>query len=242
MGHAFRLPPTRNPDKGFLEESESVGTPGQPYPGSYTNPNPNQEAPFTSNRQIPYRGASPHGVALTDDESAGNTNVHLQGVMEPYTPGEEGAATQEVAPVEGWSYDHAVPVHVVSTAPELALRKRFTSATFTLNVGDAPKRILNFRPNRTKTLLWIKPLAIGGTTDRVWFSNDEGVAAGAASAFPYDVTDPPFPTNTTDDIWCVIDPAGTHGTMVIVYQEWEIEAQTEKEAHTETDKRHAKHN
>lgn len=225
---AFRLRGEAKPPQEDL--STSIGSPGNPYPASVTLPRkPDTEAPFSSNDQLPYRGAEPHGVALKSDKSAGNTNVHLQGVMEPFTPGEEEKASVVPEPSTADWEQGAVPVRIVTTAPPISMRKRFSTQTLPITPGNPPQRVLTFRPNRINATIYLKGLVVGGTADRVWFGNDEGV--GFMNGCPLDAGDV-LNIGTTDDIFVSLDVAAVTGALVCIVSEFEVEAVTKQEQGT----------
>ena len=149
------------------DPENNTGSPTYPAWGP-----PTDEAPahFTSTRQIPYRGAEPHGVAFTPQ-------THPDPVLEE-TP---GIAGQIPVPIpEGLPDVEPVPVRIVETAPDPAERRRFVASYLTIPVSRAGEafRILGYRQNRTKARIFVKNIALASAQSVGYL----GLASGAGGS------------------------------------------------------------
>lgn len=165
---------------------------------------------------IPYRGAEQHGVAFTDEPAF---DPDMTGVVNPETSTvlvEPRPDAPEVAPV---------PVIDVSETPET--RRMFIATSIVipavpLHPSQTSPRLLNRRQNRTKAKISLKKIpgaALG--PDRVWITENESPTA-ATGSYPLDSGET-FETNTTEDVYCILD-VPTNGALVCIFEEYEIPA------------------
>jgi len=213
------------------DPENAVGSPVYPAWEAHDPNEPGVEGQFTSTRQIPYRGAEPHGVPFTPQthpDPVLTETPNIAGQVPIHTP--EPAGLPDMEPV---------PVRIVENLPDLTVRKRFITNTMTLpgtsiNPTPTPIRIAGYRPNRTKLKVWTRQIpSVGAGPSLIWISQDEGAGGLSNNGIPIDGTVVNGPasaweSNTTEDVWAAVDNAGTNGAMVCIYEEYETDVLPER--------------
>lgn len=173
-------------------------------------------AAFSSTEQIPYRGAEPHGVEMPDYSATFHDSPQEWN-------GEPGTDNTPHSPTTLPPIDVRI---VENHAPTPALRREFRTRNFPLAFGtdNGVSRLVVGR-NDVRTSLKITLKSLDGTANlgRVWVGGDSLV--GPNNGLPLDSADT-FTTTTTEDVWFMLDPAATYGTLLCIVQEYDVKIET----------------
>lgn len=181
------------------------------YPNAvFTTKTTSPEAWAARNSQIPYRGAEQHGVPFKADPK----------LFFP-TPGTD-SATVDLVQSYGEAEVPPVNVRVVDTSAPIEERRKVSLSTVPLFPGQT-LRIVGERSNRTSLQVWSVAVAGQTVADRIWVSEQDNPQSGYVGV-PLDgmAASNPWKTNTTTDLWAVLDSAGTKGAIVCVAEEYTL--------------------